>query len=98
MKRLLYYLGIIDLVWTIDHNGDYRLRIVWNFKGTPHVFGICGPPLFWDIKKNGARLLSDNTLQSYGNGYLRRWLSFRGGKPKKQRQWINPFKHGKGNV
>jgi hypothetical protein len=97
MRRLLYCFRLIDLAWTIYYDGETALRTVWWLDGHPWVFGICAPPLFWDVTKYGGALQKDGSIRAAsGNSYLREWVPFSAGRPKKPNYdgphaWISPF-------
>ena len=94
MRRLLYYIGLIDLVWIQYFEGDIHLRVVWNgTNGKRYVFGICGPPMFWNVKQNTRELLPGGTLgKENGNSYMSKWFPYGINVTKKKRTYICPFK------
>ena len=85
MRRLLYHLGIIDIVWTQDTQycgGDIRLRTVWRTAdGRKFVFGHFGPPHTLDYNHYGVELLPDGHVQAPLT-YIESWYHY-GSKPQK---------------
>lgn len=93
MKRLLYYLRIIDLVWTVDQgDGEVRLRTVWHKNGKRYVYGICGPTMSGDVNELGPK----GTFNKKDSCFIDKWYPYKD-NPKKakdrplKRQWLNPF-------
>ena len=76
IRRLLYHLGIIDLVWTIDIGGEVRLRTVWYQDDKKYAFGICTPLGFRDIQNHARELLSDGKLGQGRPTYMKAWISY----------------------
>lgn len=75
MKRLLYWLGLVTLVWTQDVDGDIRLCIVRYDKqtGDGYVYAVLGP-----VAGNSgslSRLEKDGSLTG-GRSYVRRWFPY----------------------
>lgn len=79
IKRLLYYLGLVELVWTLDMDGDCRLRMVWHRDGRRYAYAICGPCTDGSL----SELLPDMRCAGGRNGYMRRWVPYTAGRPQK---------------
>lgn len=73
MRWLLWKLGIVDLVWTFDVNGDRRLRIVRGTNDRPVVCAIiCGG-------NNGVLNPDGTVIGIFGQSvYTKRWLPYTG--------------------
>jgi len=94
MRRFLYYLGLIDLVWTRDfENSEIRLRTVWYDKdGNRFAYGICAPP--WFLNQTPVQLLPSGVcIPAVGteNGYVKTWYPYHL-KPRRRVQytWRRP--------
>lgn len=87
MKRLLYYLGIIDLVWTRDFDGTVRLRIVWHKDGKRYAYGVCGPIIGYDAPNE---LLPDGRIGSGRASYVAGWYPYQQ-KPKNPKKGFSMF-------
>lgn len=85
IARIGALFGFWSLVWTRDHDGETRLRKVWEFRhwrdaftsstfrGSA-VYGICCPPMFWSMKNTTVGLLKDGTcLNLGGQSYVKHW-------------------------
>ena len=80
MKRILYWLGFIDLVWTIDFDGDRRLRIVRTDGIRRIVFGI--------LEKTTGVLLDDGSIVREDGRmcYMRYWQMYSDKPPSRRRR------------
>jgi len=86
LRRLLYWLGIVDLVWTYYYGGARHLRIVWyDTKGNGYVYGILGPTFGWSESNLVSRLRNDFKLEG-GRSYLEAWAPY--SDPKKLQNGI----------
>ena len=85
MKRILEWLRIVRLVWTVDHDGDIRLRIVRSPKRRP-LFGL--PPSRHSESQWCAAILASNPVYLNDDGstdgacYVSRWYPYNWRSPQ----------------
>ena len=87
MNYLLWKLGICSVVWTVDHDGERRCRIVRvDRRGKQFVYGIS--------RRYVGYLEKDGTVS--GGGYMKRWLPYEQKPPQKPsgHVWFSWFRAG----
>lgn len=86
--RLLAWLGFFPLVWTKDHDGEIRLRLVKSRSRKPDVFGEGAQPLTLIVRgipgQSQFSLNRDGTCAPWSGGgsYVTKW-----------REWEHNRKH-----
>lgn len=77
IRRLLYHLHLIDLVWLKMYNSEPDLlRMVWKRGGRSYAYGICAPPMFWDINDSALELLPAGEVNFLTHCYIKSWRSY----------------------
>lgn len=89
MKRILYWLGIVEIVWTEDHDGEVRLRCVHALNGKKYVYGICGPSFRTDNPPYELRPDGTTHNGTSSGGYVERWYPY-AEKPARPRLALFP--------